>query len=199
MAKAKNINNKEEPIEKQLWKAPDKLRKNIDATEYKHIVLGLPDYEEDFNFNLLEKQGYQYIYDHGIVSDVGAGSKPALSESVLSEKIRVGLKPAPTNKLRDHTVGLPEIVRQFKTFSSRRINQIRKTPGTPVWQRNYYEHIIRNDEELFSIQKYIRNNPMNWESDEEYQAAGEGSKLAIFQKNADEIRAGLEPAPTEEY
>ena len=40
MAKAKN-NNNEEPIEKQLWKAADKLRKNIDAAEYKHIILGL--------------------------------------------------------------------------------------------------------------------------------------------------------------
>lgn len=38
---ARNNNNKEEPLEKQLWKAADKLRKNIDATEYKHIVLGL--------------------------------------------------------------------------------------------------------------------------------------------------------------
>ena len=42
MAKAKKNNNKiEEPIEKQLWKSADKLRKNIDAAEYKHIVLGL--------------------------------------------------------------------------------------------------------------------------------------------------------------
>ena len=32
---------KEEPLEKQLWKAADKLRKNIDAAEYKHVVLGL--------------------------------------------------------------------------------------------------------------------------------------------------------------
>ncbi len=40
MAK-KAVNNNEEPIEKQLWKAADKLRKNIDAAEYKHIVLGL--------------------------------------------------------------------------------------------------------------------------------------------------------------
>ena len=38
---ARNSNNKEEPLEKQLWKAADKLRKNIDAAEYKHIVLGL--------------------------------------------------------------------------------------------------------------------------------------------------------------
>jgi type I restriction enzyme M protein len=41
MAKAKKNNNTEEPIEKQLWKAADKLRKNIDAAKYKHIVLGL--------------------------------------------------------------------------------------------------------------------------------------------------------------
>lgn len=34
-------NTKKEPIEKQLWKAADKLRKNIDAAEYKHIILGL--------------------------------------------------------------------------------------------------------------------------------------------------------------
>ena len=38
---AKNNNNKQEPLEKQLWKAADKLRKNIDAAQYKHIVLGL--------------------------------------------------------------------------------------------------------------------------------------------------------------
>jgi type I restriction enzyme M protein len=41
MAKAKKNNNNEEPLEKQLWKSADKLRKNIDAAEYKHIVLGL--------------------------------------------------------------------------------------------------------------------------------------------------------------
>ena len=39
MAKTKTI--KAEPLEKQLWKAADKLRKNIDAAEYKHVVLGL--------------------------------------------------------------------------------------------------------------------------------------------------------------
>ena len=40
MAKTKE-NNNSEPIEKQLWKSADKLRKNIDAAEYKHVVLGL--------------------------------------------------------------------------------------------------------------------------------------------------------------
>jgi HsdM N-terminal domain. len=40
MAKAKKNNDKEEPLETQLWKAADKLRKNIDAAEYKHVVWG---------------------------------------------------------------------------------------------------------------------------------------------------------------
>lgn len=63
--------------------------------------------------------------------------------------------------------GLPEIVRQFKTFSSRRINDKRQTTGVPVWQRNYYDHIIRNEEELNEVRKYIRNNPLNWQMDSE--------------------------------
>jgi len=41
MAKAKTNNSKEEPLETQLWKAADKLWNNIDAAEYKHVVLGL--------------------------------------------------------------------------------------------------------------------------------------------------------------
>ncbi len=57
MAKAKVTKEiKEEPLEKQLWKAADKLRKNIDAAEYKHVVLGLiflkyisDSFEEMFN------------------------------------------------------------------------------------------------------------------------------------------------------
>ena len=42
-------NNNQEPIEKLLWKAADKLRKNIDAAEYKHVVLGLIESCNDTN------------------------------------------------------------------------------------------------------------------------------------------------------
>lgn len=57
---------------------------------------------------------------------------------------------------------LSEIVRAFKSFSARRINEIRKTPGIPVWQRNYYEHIIRNAEEHNRIHLYIEANSAHW-------------------------------------
>ena len=55
----------------------------------------------------------------------------------------------------------------FKMQSCKTINQIRNTPGIPVWQRNYYEHIIRNDKELQAIREYIRYNPIKWNEDEE--------------------------------
>src|SRR5574341_2258341 len=78
--------------------------------------------------------------------------------------VRAGLKPAPTARKRR---GLPEIVRAFKTFSSRHINQWRDTPGMPVWQRNYYEHVIRGEDQLNRVRRYIEDNPMMWETDRE--------------------------------
>jgi putative transposase len=54
----------------------------------------------------------------------------------------------------------------LKTFSARRINEKRGMPGIPVWQRNYYERIIRNENELNQIREYIANNPANWLTDE---------------------------------
>lgn len=53
------------------------------------------------------------------------------------------------------------------TFSSRRINAWRQTPANPVWQRNYYEHVIRNDRDLERIRDYIVTNPLRWALDRE--------------------------------
>jgi REP element-mobilizing transposase RayT len=54
----------------------------------------------------------------------------------------------------------------FKSAATKRINKIRQTPGISVWQRNYYEHIIRNDDDLNQIREYIVSNPLLWEKDE---------------------------------
>ncbi len=58
------------------------------------------------------------------------------------------------------------IVQNFKSTTTRRINQIRKTNGVPVWQRNYYEHIIRDETALQTIRQYIQNNPQTWIDDQ---------------------------------
>ncbi|MFN4295179.1 MAG: transposase, partial [Thermoflexales bacterium] len=45
------------------------------------------------------------------------------------------------------------------------INDMRQTPGAPVWQRNYYEHIIRDERALHAIRRYIQENPRRWHLD----------------------------------
>ena len=62
---------------------------------------------------------------------------------------------------------LNAIIQNFKSVSTRRANQWRNTPGAPIWQRNYYEHVVRNVQELERIRQYIANNPLRWALDEE--------------------------------
>jgi putative transposase len=50
--------------------------------------------------------------------------------------------------------------------ATKKINLARTTPGNPVWHRNNYEHIIRNEAAFQTILKYIRDNPKTWDSDQ---------------------------------
>ena len=65
----------------------------------------------------------------------------------------------------NHAPTLGEIVRAYKAASTRLIRQA----GTPdfAWQRNYYEHVVRDEESLNRIRKYILDNPARWEFDRE--------------------------------
>jgi REP element-mobilizing transposase RayT len=65
----------------------------------------------------------------------------------------------------DNSKSISEIIGSFKTFSAREINKIRKAKGVPVWQRNYYERIIRTETELDCVRQYIIDNPINWQTD----------------------------------
>jgi len=85
--------------------------------------------------------------------------------------VGAGLKPAPTTPKH----GLPEIIRALKTFSARKINDLVRaglkpapTRGEKLWQRNYWEHIIRDEQSHQRIADYIVNNPINWEKDKFY-------------------------------
>ena len=61
---------------------------------------------------------------------------------------------------------LSSFIAGYKSSVTKRINQIRQAPGVPVWQRNYYEHIIRNESGVNKIREYILNNPSNWKKDD---------------------------------
>lgn len=62
--------------------------------------------------------------------------------------------------------GLGQIVAYYKYQTTQRINALRGSPGVPFWQRNYYEHIIRNEVEWQKIWDYIQINPLRWEEDQ---------------------------------
>jgi putative transposase len=70
------------------------------------------------------------------------------------------------------TLSLPDVVHRFKTMTTKRYIDGVKTRGWHpfpgrLWQRNYYEHIIRNEESLTRIRQYIVENPLRWHLDRE--------------------------------
>lgn len=119
---------------------------------------------------------------HGVVWIIGSwhktnGSDPAknMNVPICTSHVRSGLKPDPTtinngeitvnhrdtpeSATKNH--GLPEIIRGFKTFSSRKINATNS--GEPFrWQKSYYDHIVRDTDDLNRICRYIRANPARW-------------------------------------
>ncbi len=60
-----------------------------------------------------------------------------------------------------------QIVAYFKYQSAKEINLLKAAPGTKLWQRNYYEHIIRKQQDLELTWLYIESNPAQWDVDGE--------------------------------
>ena len=83
---------------------------------------------------------------HGLIRLTGAADRPADGRA------------CPTV----HTV-----IGAFKSAATRQVNAMRSTPGVPLWQRTYYEHVIRTELGLDRIREYIANNPAKWDLDEE--------------------------------
>lgn len=93
---------------------------------------------------------------------------------ILQDNLRGAACCAPTKKTnvegnrqinKPACGSLSAIVRSFKSAVTKRINEVRKTPGAPVWQRSFWDHIIRNEQDLNRIRQYILNNPLKWHLD----------------------------------
>jgi REP element-mobilizing transposase RayT len=83
---------------------------------------------------------------------------------IINDPRRGGSRTAPT---QEPTKPLGRLIGAFKTVSTKRINELNETPGMVFWQRNFYDHIIRNEKDLHRIRTYIANNPLRWALDEE--------------------------------
>jgi REP element-mobilizing transposase RayT len=62
---------------------------------------------------------------------------------------------------------LSAIIRAYKSAVTYAINGLQNQRGAVLWQRNYYEHVIRDEKDLQAKRDYIIGNPLNWESDDE--------------------------------
>ena len=105
---------------------------------------------------------------HGIILLVGAGPR-ACPESSRVDRTGQPQGVAPT-------ISLPEIVHRFKTLTTKRYTDgVKHSAWTRfqvrLWQRNYYEHVIRDEDSLTRIREYIFNNPAQWAFDPENPAA----------------------------
>jgi len=101
---------------------------------------------------------------HGIINILGKDDY---------RKIKVGaIHELPQRDVNDIKVRrrmiLPKMIGYFKMNSARQINKLRNTSGISVWQRNYFERIIRDEKELNRIRLYIQNNPGKWQDDKYY-------------------------------
>ena len=100
---------------------------------------------------------------HGIIllNNVGAGFTPAHDDATAKG---AGVNPAPTNKTVGDIVGAYKSLVANECLKIFKLNHPNEMMGK-LWQRNYYEHIIRNEQSYQRISEYIINNPKNWNGD----------------------------------
>jgi REP element-mobilizing transposase RayT len=89
----------------------------------------------------------------------GSRTAPTMPAAIVTDPAHSGRAETVRRKPLGRLIGA------FKTVSTKRINEHRGTSGAPVWQRNFYEHVIRDEASLNRIRQYITDNPLHWEFD----------------------------------
>lgn len=112
--------------------------------------------------------GIVLIMDESRDRGTTVGARQGISKTLAHKRPAAPLRGPPQSVEqfgRPVPGSIPTIVRSYKSAVSFRIHRLRDTPTGPVWQRNYYEHVIRNEADLRRIQAYIKTNPARWMAD----------------------------------
>ena len=105
---------------------------------------------------------------HGIVIIDRRGDRPVAPTNTGAPSGTGDRPGAPTGPTGSKPKSLGAFVAGYKSSVTKKINMMRKMPGVKVWQRNYHDHIIRNQEAYQRISAYIINNPSKWKDDTFY-------------------------------
>ena len=135
-----------------------KMRLNDIGRMIYHVWCELPQYYAGINIDEFVVMPNHF---HGIIMIVGAGPRARPHADAGQPR---GVAP---------TMSLPDVVHRFKSLTTTRYRQgVIQNQWPPfsrkLWQRNYYERVIRDDAELNEIRQYVVNNPANWLEDENY-------------------------------
>ena len=103
---------------------------------------------------------------HGILIITGRGEASQSNTTALPSQAIKDASPLRPTGTTSGTIGA--IIQDHKSMTSRKIAVHDRKIRISIWQRNYYEHIIRDERELKSITDYIQTNPKNWEKDKKY-------------------------------
>jgi putative transposase len=101
---------------------------------------------------------------HGIVRILGAFS-PTVSRRDVARNVSTKNGLNNFSLISPSSGSLPVIIRSFKSAATNRMHAAGFNGA--VWQSRFHDHIIRDEKSLFQIRTYIKNNPLNWDSDEE--------------------------------
>lgn len=99
-----------------------------------------------------------------ILEDPGAGEAAGRDLIFESRQVLPAASPLPGPKPGKKSASLGAIIQRFKSITTHRINALHGTSGR-LWQRDYFERVIRNQSELDRAREYIRNNPLQWQND----------------------------------
>jgi REP element-mobilizing transposase RayT len=108
---------------------------------------------------------------HGIIWIVAESDGPRLIPVGAQRRCAPTHPTNPNPQVKPDSLGA--IVRAYKSAVTYRANLVNDIRGVPLWQRNYYEHILRSDADLDRVRAYIRSNPYQWDRDNENPAFSE--------------------------
>ena len=144
----KMILNKLGKVIEEEWMRTKEIRKNVDLDYYV----------------IMPNHLHGIIIIEQPIEDVGATRRVA-----QNKEDRAIQRIAPTKEtLIPNSLG--SIIGQFKSKVTKRLREFPGNSELKIWQRNYYEHIIRNELDLQNIRQYINLNPVKWEIDEYYES-----------------------------